>query len=201
MWVLDLVGKLLIVQACLRTGWLACHALPPNAISLCSSHCDFPTPAPPPSIPKCPLRAGTHSLTVSSQSAFSSLAIIQLWLQRQAPLWRDLPWLRGLERWNFETGVQCPWQLRGAGRTVDTHTETRVATDSGLPAWCSLSCSCLCGRTHGPIYLVSFTSTLFLESTAYEELGVYVENKSWWLLSVPVAKSTQQHKKDQSVHK
>ena len=45
MWFLDLVGKFLIVQACPRTGWLACHALPPNAISLCSNHCDFPTPA------------------------------------------------------------------------------------------------------------------------------------------------------------
>ena len=155
----------------------------------------------PPAFPKCPLRAGTCSLTASSQSAFSSLAIIQLWLERQAPSWRDLPWLRGLERWNFETGVQSPWQLSGAGRAVDTHTETRVPTDSGLPAGCSLSCSCLCGRTHGPIYLVTLTSTLFLESTAYEELGVYVENKSWWLLSVPVAKSTQQNNKDQSVHK
>ena len=87
------------------------------------------------------------------------------------------------------------------GRAVGTHTEARVATESELPAGMFLSCSCLCGRTHGPIHLVALNSMLFLESTAYEELGVYVENKSWWLLSVPVAKSTQQTNKDQSMHK
>lgn len=79
----------------------------------------------------------------------------------------------------FETGVQCPWKPRGTGRAVDTHTETRIATESELPAGMFLSCSCLCGRTHGPIYLVALNSVLFLESTAYEELGVYAENKSW----------------------
>lgn len=47
-----------------------------------------------------------------------------------------------------------------------------------------------------PVYLVALNSKLFLESPACEGLGVYIENKSWWLFPLPVAKSTQQNDKD-----
>lgn len=72
------------------------------------------------------------------------------------------------------------WQLRDTGAVDTCGTEARIATVSELPAGiCSLSCSCLCRRTHCPVCLVAWNSKLFLESTAYEELGVYIENKSW----------------------
>lgn len=53
-------------------------------------------------------------------------------------------------------------------------------------AW---ACSCRCRRMPRSFHLVALNSKLFLECTAYEGLEVYIENKSWWPLPLPVAKA------------
>lgn len=153
----------------------------------------------PRAFPKCPLRAGACSLTASFQSAFSSLAsIIRVVAGKSSPLVEGLTMIEGVGKMKLRDWSTVPVAAEGHGIHIQRPGWPLIL---GCQPECSRSCPCscsrLCGRTHGPIYLVTLNSTLFLESTAYEELGVYVENKSWWLLSVPVAKSTQQNKKDQ----
>lgn len=154
-----------------------CHQSPPP-VTVTSQH-------PPPAVPECPLKRWHFPhWQLSSQSAFFSVAIIitVMAVKSRPPrggTYRDCL-SEGLERWDVESGVKCTWQLRDTGAVDTCGTEARIATVSELPAGIrSRSCSCLCRRTHCPVCLVALNSKLFLESTAYEELGVYIENRSW----------------------
>lgn len=74
----------------------------------------------------------------------------------------------GLKGQDFKTTVQCTWQPRDVGAVVTRYRgQQRPPFGSGRPG----------RRMHRQVCLVALNSGVFLESAAYEGLGVYTEQK------------------------
>ena len=167
----------LLVQACLSTGWLAGHASPLNAISLPSNHCHLPT-GPPTAFPKCSPRAAIPP-TDSCRPCDDHMMVLVL---KRGPL---------------VGGTYCDCLLKGSGKmrlsdNSQVHGGSRGTwgwwahgTEGSMGhGWELTACRCPLTASQAaprPAHWAALNGGLFVESTAYEGLGVCIENKSRWL--------------------
>lgn len=190
------MGKCFIVQAWVQDGW---HAMPCPQMPLVPSSnlCDVPTPSPQ-HFQNAPSRVGTLPIDSCHPKAPSPLITVTVVAAKSRPLMEgltEIAWERVWEGWDFEPGVKCTWQLRDMGVVDSWHKgQHRCFWAAGL---CTPSPVPACAGEPMPVCLGALNSKLFLESTEHEASGVYIENKSRWLLVLPTAKATQQNHKDQ----
>lgn len=148
-WVAN--GKVLHCAG-LSTGWLACHALPPNAISPQLQSLWRPNTLPP-AFPKCPLKSW-HSphWQLSSQSTFPSDHSYSSGCKEQAPHggthWDCLREGLGRMRFRAWSEMHVAAERHGGGGLV---TQRLASLFLSCRLVHSLSCSSLCWRTHASL--------------------------------------------------
>lgn len=92
----------------------------------------------------------------------------------------------------WERSSLCSLSLQAGALPLNAISTPSKHCDTPRPLQHTTISKILSQSWHRPVHLAALNSRLFLDSTACESLGVYIENKSRWLFPLPAAKAAQE---------